>query len=100
MFNKKTLLRFYLIGLPVVMIWAYIVTNPSTENNYEDSPVQITGMNSIAQKNYEESRAAYMASQAEEARSMFWPIVGAGVVWIGIAYVVFLIIYRMIKSKK
>lgn len=101
MFNKKILLRFYLIGLPIIMIWAYIVTSPSIEDPYEeDSPIHVTTMNAEAFEKYKEIKAAYIEEVTRESRSMFWPLVGAGIVWIGMAYVIFSIALKVIKAKK
>ena len=82
MFNKKILLRFYLIGLPIIAIWGYYVTH--------NEPEYVPGETKIwDQAMYEESTS-----------QMFWPIMGAGVILIGIAYVIFSVVYKMIKSKK
>jgi hypothetical protein len=101
MFNKKILLRFYLVGVPIMMILAFMLTNsPSTEDSFGDGPIQVTEMNSIAKQNYEEAKAAYAEEQAGEARSKFWWLMGAGIIWIAIAYVIFMVFRRIYKSKK
>lgn len=106
MFNKKRLIRFYATGIPIVFIWAYIITDahPEIEDPFfNDGPIRTVHMNAAALKSYKEGRAEYIAYEKEEARKMFWPTVGVGIVWMTMGYGVFIAVrqaHRIYKSRK
>lgn len=78
MFDKKVLLKFYLIGMPIFILWGFLASRGGNSNPLENR--------------------IWDYQEPGQSSQEFWMIVGAGAVWIAIAYVIYMI-YKKFKSK-